>query len=444
MATSGITLSGFNGIDFSKILDAVMQFESQPLLAMQQDENNVKNKDAAFVSLAGMISALQTPVSSLSTSTLFSNVSATSSDPSIATVQSGDGAMPGDYSVSITQLAKAQVTKSTNGYAATTDVAATGGTISFTINGTTTSDITVTSSTTLADLAQQINAQGSGVRAAVVNDGTNNKLVLTSRTTGQTNGFTVNNNLTNSSGAAIAFAAGQNETSGNAQNAQNALLNVNGIDIQSASNTITDALPGVTMTLLKAGDVSVSVATDLSSIKDTLNNLVTQYNKLRQFNAQQAKGVLGSDPVLREVLNDIKSVLLSANSNGGQYKYLAEIGIELTSTGDLSIDEAKLDEALNSHAADVQKLFNGDSGTNGVFNTLQATLNNLDGTAGLLKTTRDSIHKTLDKFDDRIEHEQQLLELRRQSLQKMYAAADQAISQLNQMSSSLSNLNRSI
>jgi flagellar hook-associated protein 2 len=444
MATSGITLSGFNGIDFSKILDAVMQYESLPLLAMQDDQKKVQNKDSAFVSLDGILSALQTPVSSLADSGGFSNVAATSSDPTTATVLAGSSAPVGEYSVSITQLAKAQVTKSASGYSAITDIAATGGTISFTINGTTTEDIAVTADTSLQDLADLINKQGSGVRASLVNDGTNFKLVLTSRQTGVTNGFTVNNNLTNSGGTAVAFEAGQSPTSGNAQNGQNALLNVNGIDIESALNKVTDAVPGATITLLKAGSVSINVTTDLSSIKDKLKEIVNQYNKLRQFNSQQVKGALGNDPVLREVLNDIKTVLLAANSNSGQYKYLAEIGLELTSSGDLKLDESKLDAALATNAADVQKLFEGESGADGVFDTLTTTLKNLDGTAGLIKTTRDSIRTTLDKFEDRIENQQRLLEIRRQALMKLYAAADEAISRLNQMSSSLSNLQRSL
>jgi flagellar hook-associated protein 2 len=441
---AAITFSGFNGIDFNTILDAVMEYESLPLKALQAEQRKIQDKDSAFVSLAGIISALRTPVTALTSVTAFTTGAASSSNPSIATVSAGTGASIGQYDVSITQLAKAQVTKSTNGYSASTDVAATGGSISFTINGTTTTPITVTSATTLADLAQQINAQNSGVRASVINDGTNYKLVLSGRQTGEANGFTINNSLTNSGGAAVAFEAGQSATSGNAQNAQNALLNVTGIDIESASNAVTDAIPGVSITLLGEGDVSVSVTSDYTTIKDNLKALVTQYNKLRQFYTQQAKGALGADPVLRGVLHDIKTVLMTANANGGRYKYLAEIGLELTSNGDLKLDESKLDAAIASYSGDVAQLFQGASGSNGVFDTLITTLNSLDGTAGLIKTARDNIETTLMKYDDRIEQQQRLLEIRRLALMKMYAAADEAISRLNQMTASISNLQRSL
>ena len=186
MATSGITLSGFNGIDFNSILDAVMQYERLPLQGLLDDQKKVQNKDSAFVSLSGMISALETPVTALTTGTAFTTAAAASSDPTVATVSVGEGALLGQYDVSIVQLAKAQVTKSTNGYSASSDIAATGGSISFTINGQSSEALTVTAGTSLVDLAKQITAANLGVNASVVNDGTNYKLVLTSSKTGAT------------------------------------------------------------------------------------------------------------------------------------------------------------------------------------------------------------------------------------------------------------------
>src|SRR5262245_47998313 len=259
---SGITFTGLNGIDFNSILESVMQYESLPLLALQNEETKIHNKDSAFVSLAGIISALQSPVSALTGSSAFSNVTASSTNPSVASATSGSGALAGQYQVSVSQLARNQVTKSANGFAASSDVAANGGSISFTINGETTEAINITADTTLADLAQQINSQNSGVAASVVNDGTSYRLVISSRATGETNGFTINNSLTNSGGAAVAFAAGQSATSGNVQNAQNAIFTVNGLDIQRASNTVTDAIPGVTLTVSAVGSAALHVTND--------------------------------------------------------------------------------------------------------------------------------------------------------------------------------------
>src|SRR2546422_184009 len=209
---AAVTLSGFNGIDFNTIITAIMQSESRPLQALQNQQAAVQNKDTAFISLGGIVNGLQSPVTSLTSATAFTDVTATSSDTSVATVSLGTGGISGQYDVTIDQVAKSQVTKSTNGYSATSDTAADSGSISFTINGVTTTAINITSATTLDSLKQKINDQNSGVIASIVNDGTNYKLVISSRNTGTANGFTINNSLTNSGGAAVAFAAGAKPT----------------------------------------------------------------------------------------------------------------------------------------------------------------------------------------------------------------------------------------
>jgi len=184
----------------------------------------------------------------------------------------------------------------------------------------------------------------------------------------------------------------------------------------------------------------VTVGKDFSNITNNLKAIVSQYNKLRQFYAQQTKGTLGSDSVLREVVNDIKTVLLTSNSNGGRYHYMSEVGLEFTSTGDLSLDETKLTTALNSYPDDLQKLLQGTTGVNGVFSKMSSTLSKLDATAGIIKTTRDSIATSLTNYTNRIDEQQLRLEIRRQALIQQYTAADQAISQLKQMGGSLTNL----
>jgi flagellar hook-associated protein 2 len=437
---AAVTLSGFNGIDFNTIISSVMQAESQPLIDLQSQQSALQTKDSAYVSLGASISRFQAPITALTSATAFSNVAATSTDTAIGTVSLGDGGLPGQYDVVIDHLAKGQVTSSTNGYAATSAVAATGGTISFTIEGEPTDDITISATTTLAELKEQINNQDSAVFASIVNDGTNYKLVISSRETGLTNGFTINNSLTNTSGTVVAFAVGQNATTGNTQNAINAGLTVNGISISSASNTLVDAVPGVTVSMLKAGTMSVKVSQDFTTIKDNLKTLVTEYNKLRQFAAQQANGPLKNDSVLREVLNDIKSVLLTSNSNGGRYHYMSEIGLEVMQSGDLKLDETKLNTAINSYSSDLEKLFQGTGGGNGVLDNLKTTVANLDGTAGLIKSTRSSLETSIKSMRDRVSSQQLRLEIRRRELMKMYTAADQAMSQLKAAGGQLANL----
>jgi flagellar hook-associated protein 2 len=443
--TSPITFSGLNGFDFSSIIDATIQSESIPMQNLQQQQAALQNKDSALTSVGSQISQLKSTISSLASQTSFTNLAAASSDTTVANVTTGGAAIAGTYNVSIANVAKAQVTAATTGYTNTTDVVADGGSVSFTIGGQTTTAIQITGQTTLADLATQINSQNSGVFASVVNDGTNNKLVVMSRQTGQNSGFTINNSLTNSSGAALAFAAGQSATSGNAQNAGDAQLSVNGMNITSASNSVTNAVAGTTLNLVKAGDTTINVTADYSSLEDTFSSLVSQYNSLQQFVTQQSaesngqSGPLANDPVVRQVMNDIRSRLL-ASSSGGQYQYLSEIGLGFNSDGTLTLDKNAFEAAVNASPQDVQTLFQGPNGNGGLFNVFLTTLQADDDTNGLIASAKTSDQASIKNYTDEIATQQLRLDMRRQQLTKLYSAADQAMIQLRAASQSLSQL----
>jgi flagellar hook-associated protein 2 len=440
-SASPFTLSGLNGFDFSSIISATIQSDSGPLNALQAQQATIQGRDSALSSLGTQISQLETTVSSLASQTSFTNVTATPTDSTVVSTSAGSGAIAGAYGLNITNLATAQVTASTNGYTNTTDTAADGGTISFTIGGTTTTPITVTSATSLASLANQINSQNSGVFAAVVNDGTNNKLAVMSRQTGTSNGFTINNHLTNSSGTVLAFTVGQSPSSGNSQNAVNANLTLNGMNIVSGSNTLTNAIPGISVNLLKSGLTTVNVTPDYTTIQNTLSTLVSQYNSLQTYVTSQSSGSngqsgpLANDPVVRQIMNDISSQLMA--SGGGQFQYLSNVGVQFNHDGTLGFNQATFQAAITTSPTDVQTLFQG-TNNNGLFNSFQSKLQAEDATAGMIFNTTTSDQTTLQSLSNEINDQQNRLNLERTQLTQMYSAADQAMIQLRSESQSLS------
>src|SRR4051812_25496914 len=212
---AAVSFSGLNGIDFGAIIDATINAESIPLNMLKQRQTDIQSRDSALSSLSGGISTMETQATALVAGSLFTNATANSSNTGVGSATAGSDAVSGAYSLHVDKLAKAQVTASTTGYSTTDAIVADGGSISFTINGTTTTSIDITAGTSLVALRNSINAQNSGVVASIVNTGSSKKLVISSRETGAANGFTINNTLTNSTGTALAFAAGQSATTGN-------------------------------------------------------------------------------------------------------------------------------------------------------------------------------------------------------------------------------------
>ena len=442
-----VNFSGFNGFDFGAITDATIEAESAPLKLIEDQEKALRDKKSELSTLDSKIGSVQKPVKELSGDTLFTKLTADSTDIDITTVTLGDGATKSDYDLNVTQLAKGQVTASTNGYANTTDMVADGGSISFTIGATTTTAINIAATTSLSELAGLINTQESGVFASVVNDGTNNKLVITSRETGTSNGFTINNSLT-STATVVAFAVGQSPTSGNSQDSKVATMTINGMAITSESNTVTDAIPGVTATLVAVGTATINVAEDFDGLKETVKTFITEFNNLKEYFDTQSRldtvtgkiGVLGGDTILRQAMADIRNTILNPNGNSGAYSYLTEVGIEFEQAGTLKLNEETLNTAIDKNMSDLKDLFRGDGTVDGVFDDMKAAMENLDGTAGLIKTTKDSITESLKGFRDRIAAQRLRLELRREELTKMFTAADLAMSRLTNSAGSLGSI----
>jgi flagellar hook-associated protein 2 len=452
---SPITMSGFNNIDFSQILTLIMAQESQPLQALQTRQSQLQSRSNTFNQLASRLSALQTAATRLSSSADLAAFAATSSNTAAVTADAGATAMPGRYDVVVSSLARAQVTASaTTAPDADTTVVATGGTL--TINGVT---VTLSGAVTLRQLADAINATSNPpARATVVQSGPSSyRLVLTARDTGVANAFTVTSNLTGGAGVSFTDTDGDgasgDDTADNAVQASNAALTVNNIPVTSTTNTLADAVPGVTLNLFKAdpaATITVDVATDATKLKDRVRAFVTQYNDLVKFAGDQARSAasgdstsIGRDPLLRGVRDQVRSALTAEYATGGSYTTLSQVGISLSRTGVLEFDEAAFSSALSGGTAQIEKLFAGTAGS-GVFAALKTGLDRYTQSDGLLKGATKQLTDQASRLTDQIATMQERLALRRAALQREFIAADQAMSQLKSQSSSLASFGAAV
>lgn len=446
---SPITLSGFNSIDFNQILSAIMTQESQPLQALQSRQSALQSRANVFGQLASRASALQQAAARLSTADDINGYAATSNNPAAISAAASASAMPGRYEIVVSELAKAQVTASTTTAPdADSTVVASGGTL--TIGGVT---VTLSGAVTLRGLADAINATSSPpARAAVVQSGPGSyRLVLSAKDTGVANAFTITNGLTGGSGVAFGDADSDgvsgDSAADNAVQSSDAALTVNNIAVTSTTNTLTDAVPGVTLTLFKKDPtaiVAVDVAVDASRLKDRVTAFITQYNDLVKFATDQSAAAargdqtsIGRDPLLRQLRDQLRSAFTKDYATGGTYATLAQAGISLTRTGTLELDETAFAEATKNGTADVEALFAGGSGVTGVFASLDPLLDTYTQSDGLLPGAKRQLTDQATRLTEQIANMQERLALRRAALQREFIAADQAMSQLKGQSGSL-------
>lgn len=380
-----------SGLDVTGIVSKLMAIESQPLQALDKKEASYQAQLSAFGSLKGTLSALQSSLTALGSASAFNTMKTSVSDSTVFSASAGTNATSGSYSVEVKTLAQAQKLSSTT-FANTSAPVGTGSiTIQFgtydSVNNTFTvnpdkssTSITINpNSNSLTGIRDAINSAKAGVTASIVNDGTGNRLVISSNDTGQANSMKIT--VSDADGAngdanglsqlaydpTTAAGAGKNMTQTMA--AQNATATIDGMFITKASNTITDAIQGVTLNLTKAvpGTTNtLTVSQDTTAAQTAIQGFVKAYNDainaLKQASAYNADtktaAILQGDATVRTITTQLQNAVSSPlSTSAGGFQRLSDVGISVQRDGTLQIDNTKLTAAFNDPNNDITGLF---------------------------------------------------------------------------------------
>ena len=407
-----------SGLDTQSLITAAVAQKTAPADTLDAQVTANKTKIAAYQQLQTLVNALSTSMSQLAaptysavstTSTAFQNktVSLTSSDSTTASTYlaaSADAdAASASYKIQVTQLAASEKVAS-SAMDQTTALNYTG---SFTLQegSGTAATISVTADMTLSDLATAINASSStsGVSASIIKDSTSGyRLVLSGNDTNQAI------TTTSTSGDDVMTGIGLTGSDGSfsdvLQADQPAILTVDGSQITSDTNNVTDAVSGLSMSLLNTTPtgttVTLAVGADYSAVKTAVTDFITAYNALRDYiTTNQTVGSDGSvdssealfaDSLLRSVSQQVGSLIATPSASAtGSYSTLANLGITIDSNNDLQLsDETTLDNALLGNLSQVASMFQttytpSDSSLKLLQNTSESSFDfTLDVTAG--------------------------------------------------------------
>jgi flagellar hook-associated protein 2 len=382
------TLLNGQGIDVSDLVQQIISQSSGQLTGWQSEQATLQSQASDLGVLNGDLGNLATSIQALSDPLgALSSLSATSSDSSVLNATAASGATAGTHQIVVNSLA-------TDGTVYTNDFAG-GANTSILSNGATTGEIdlqvggtddpipiTAGSNDTLTTLATYINQQNLGVTASVITDATGSRLALVSQATGSPGALAISSNNTN-----LSFNAPIGGT--------NASLTIDGVPYSSAGNTVTGAIPGLTLNLASAAPgtpVELTVSTNTTQITQAINSFVSAYNQVigdinQEYTVNAStntEGPLGADSALRQVQSNLLSdAAYSVTGNSG-YVNLAALGINTNDDGTLTVDSSQLNSVLTSNPSAVQNFFQNSSQT-GFANNFNTDLNNLtDPTVGPL------------------------------------------------------------
>lgn len=295
--------------------------------------------------------------------------------------------------------------------------------------------ITLTeASNSLTDIMEAINAETgtTGVTASIVADGDNFVIVLDGGAT-----------ITSTN-----FSGGYDDLSlTETQAANEAHIRVDNIDIYSKSNTLNEALPGLTLDLVQANEgevTNVSVDLDEQAIKKQLEDFVSGYNEVLSFISGQfasedaSAGILGSDAGMNSVKRRLQGLLTTIVGNTGNFSALSQLGMETQKDGTITLDDEVLTSAIHNDLDSVEKLLVGEDDNEGIAVKFQNYLEGItDSTDGLAVAVKKSTESNIERIDNRIEQMEMRLEKKEETMRKKFAALEELISGMNSQSTFL-------
>ncbi len=449
-----------SGLDIGAIISQLMAVERAPLERIAQRQSDIKSQVSAYGQVKSAFSSFETKMNALASSSSFLKYAATSSDETIGKVSVSNAsiAQAGSYDVTVNSITQASEHQVRSGlFSDVTNVGA--GTLDFTLGDSSTFSVIMERGTnSLTDLRDAINnATGNtgayGITASIVNDGSGGGyLVMTSNSQGA--GYSFSSTYTSADSTGNLNGAPNDPVRGDLEDTMEVTgindpvtvktgvdasvdYSINGIPLTSTTTSIVDAIPGITLDLSAVGTTTVDVSVDNAGIKNSVKEFVSAFNAIRSTlkNLHAEGATLEGDNTLISLDRRLMSVM-NTSAGSGTFKYLTEVGVTFDKNGTLTLDEAKLDDALSTDISAVTSLFADE--TNGFATRLASAADSITAFNGTLTGRTNGLNNRLDALDTQAERLLYRLERIEARYQNQYTNLDALLGNLNSTSNYLS------
>jgi flagellar hook-associated protein 2 len=450
------TLGIGSGLDLASILDSLQTSEKAALTPISTQQSSYTAKLSAYGTLKSALTTFQTANTTLNNADLFSTTKTTSSSSAFSATTAA-GAVVGKYTVSVSQLAAAQTLTSAVQTSNTTALATTDSTLTFqNAKGDAAVSVSIPAGTSsLTGIRDAINKSAAGVTASIIKTGDGSyRLSMTSKETGTDNAVTVAVTGDSAIQSMLSYDGTSSSNMTQSVEAKNSQLTVNNVAIENSSNTISDALEGITLNLndVTTGNQTLTITSDTSKASSAITAWANAYNTLQDSFASLTKytavdvgtaaqdtsnGALLGDSTLRTIQSQLKTMLTNAQSSS-TYKSLAQIGVTSDpSTGELEVDDDKLTAALTSDQDGVKAMIIGDGKTNGIATTIATNITGWLSSSGILQAATDGVSKTLNNLTTQYNAASTRIDATIARYKTQFTALDVMMSKLNSTSSYL-------
>jgi flagellar hook-associated protein 2 len=436
------------GFDTKKIVEALVNAERAPTEA--RINAKIAENEAKISGLGQAVSILnvvQEAAQRLNDAKDFKTFAVSNSQTSAFSASSTTSARAGSNNITVSQIAQEQRSLS-NAFASETDTfSADPVTLSLTVGTGTATEISV-GTASLQGAVTAINDANLGVTAEIIDTGVagDRYRIQLIGETGAEKAFSLT-----SSDDAISFSS--------VQTATDAQLNVNGVDFTRSTNVIDDVLTGVSLTLntVTDGAANLSISQDNNEARANIVDFVTIYNEaqrqLKELSNSSVDGALAGDSIFRALTSSLRSIVLGSSSSAtSSISNLSDMGISVSRSGELEINDDKLDNVLANNYADVVQMFSANTDDQaassdavaGLAGDIGKLISNATDSDSYLVSQQDSLANANSTREEELSDLAERMERVEERYNRQFLAMQQIIDQMNStrdsMKSSFENL----
>ena len=483
VSSSSVSMTGlFSNLDTDSLISVLMASDNNNYKTLENRKSDYSSIQSTFQSLNTKLNTLRMAANDLLLKVNLTKTTATSSDTKVLNVSSSSGAAPGTYQIEVQQVAKSHIIRTDDVNASGTTLidsiksrVSDGENVAISVDGVSI-DVGSLASQAATDkdflnaLKSKINSSSANLSASIIQrSDTTASLVLTTKSTGVANSIKAKEGAFGISGdsdvlsalglTATQDAEGTYHFKNNVQDAADALLTVNGVDITSSSNTIKGAIENVSLSLVAEGTTTVTVGTDTSAVADMMQAFVDAYNDVvdavnaaKAFQDSNSRTPLQTDSTLNSLLSNLGNWM---NSRAGvaedgtdnlSLQYFYQIGLEVDKgattpsemTGKISFDRDQFIEALQEDPDGVYQLlsYNEDGASKGLARVFSDNLYSWTSpTNGIIKTKIDGYDSEISFISDEMEQLKARLDVKEASLKQKFVNMETALSTLQSQQS---------
>lgn len=456
-----------SGMDIAGIVGKLTELERQPLVQLKKQAGSLQSRLSVYGQVKSQMATLQDAASKLSTNGAWSQIKVSSSNNAVVSAAATGTPIPIKLNIDVIKLAKGQVSSFAT---VEVDQSLSNGTLEiqqgswasgvFSPNGGVPTIIDIEDGQNTVDqIAAKINSSGGNVQAYVVQEAAGARLVLRSINTGKDQGFDVK---------VIASGNGQSQENGNGngnsataleaelrfsspvgdQFAQDAQFKVDGIELTSASNTVAQAIPGLSLQLqqVSTSQVQINIENDQETVKKNIQTFLDSYNTLNstltnsmKYNSDtKVSSTLQGDSTAVGIQSALRS-LFRTEISGLKYQRVSDVGISIQSDGSMGLDAKKFESAL-ANTADLKVLFAGATGndTLGLAKKVDTFIKSALNTEGRVSVRANALQSAISRNMEDQQRVNDRAERTQARLFKVYNNMDSKVGSLNALNSYVS------